>query len=113
MATYTIDSYSVRVWSSRPTTNLSPGVAVTGIYLYEGGAYRGYAYFYPDGTPLALPVIDAAAGQIFIHLNLSQLTGILQLLREEKPVYLYEFGTTNAGLMTGTEPTGEEEGIAG
>jgi hypothetical protein len=35
------------------------------------------------------------------------------MLREEQPIYLYEFGATNAGLMTGQEPTGEEEGIAG
>jgi hypothetical protein len=112
-ATYNIDSYSVRLWSSRPTTNLNPGVAVAGIYLYEGGVYRGYAYFYPDGTPLSQPVIDAANGQVFVSFNLSQLGPVLQMLREEKPVYLYEFGVTNAGLMTGSEPTGEEEGLAG
>jgi hypothetical protein len=45
-ATYPIDNYAVRLWPSRPTSNLNPGV-------------------------------------------------------------------TNAGLMTGQEPTGEEEGIAG
>jgi hypothetical protein len=112
-ATYNIDSYSVRLWSSRPTTNLSPGVAVAGIYLYEGGVYRGYAYFYPDGTPLAPAVIDAANGQVFVHFNLSQLGPVLMMLREEKPIYLYEFGPDNAGLMTGSEPTGEEEGLAG
>lgn len=112
-ATYTIDTYSVRLWSSRPTTNLSPGVAVAGIYLYEQGNYRGYAYFYPDGTPLAPPVINSANGFIALHFNLSQLAAVLQLLREERPVYLYEFGVTNAGLMTGGEPTGEEEGTSG
>jgi hypothetical protein len=35
------------------------------------------------------------------------------MLREETPIYLYEFGVDNAGLMTGGEPTGEEEGLAG
>lgn len=113
MASYQIDSYAVRMWSSRPTTNLSPGVAVAGIYLYQGATYRGYVYFYPDGTPLAPPVIDATNGRIFIHFNLSQLDAVLQLVREEKPVYLYEFGATNVGLMTGAEPTGEEEGLSG
>ena len=92
---------------------MNPGIAVAGVYLYEGGAYRGYAYFFPDGTPLAPAVIDATNGRVFVHFNLSQLAGVLQLLREEKPVYLYEFGVSNAGLMTGSEPTGEEEGIAG
>jgi hypothetical protein len=113
MAMYTIDTYAVRMWSSRPTTNLNPGIAVAGIYLYEAGIYRGYAYFYPDGTPLAPAVIDSANDFIAVHYNLSQLDGILQMLREEKPIYLYEFGVSNAGLMSGMEPTGEEEGISG
>ncbi|MDP8931616.1 MAG: hypothetical protein M3O70_24360 [Actinomycetota bacterium] len=113
MATYTIDTYSVRLWSSRATTNLSPGVAVAGIFLYEGGTYRGYAYFFPDGTSLAPAVIDATNGRVFVHFNLSQFDGVVQMLREEKPIYLYEFGVNNAGLMTGIEPTGEEEGISG
>ena len=58
MATYEIDTYHIRLWSSRPTTELNPGIAVAGIYLYE-------------------------------------------------------FGPSNAGLMTGGEPTGEEEGLSG
>ncbi len=113
MTTYNITNYSVRMWSSRPTTDHSPGVAVAGVYLYEGGSYRGYAYFFPDGTALAPAVIDAANGRIYVHFNLSQLHPVLQMLREEKPIYLYEFGVTNAGLMTGLEPTGEEEGLGG
>ena len=113
MASYSIDGYSIRMWSSRPTTNLNPGVAVAGIYLYQGAIYRGYAYFFPDGTPLAPAVIDAANGRIFVHFNLSQLAGVMQMLREEKPIYLYENGADNAGLMSGSEPTGEEEGAAG
>jgi len=104
---------TARLWSSRPTTELNPGIAVAGIYLYEAGKFRGYAYFYPDATPLAPAVIDAVNGAIFVHFNLSQFAGVLQLLREERPVYLYEFGPSNAGLMTGGGPTGEEEGLSG
>ncbi len=111
MTSYNIDKYSVRRWSSRPTTNRSPGTAVAGIYLYQGNVYRGYAYFFADGTPLADPVITA--DKVFVHFNLSELDSILQMLREERPIYLYEFGPNNAGLMTGAEPTGEEEGRNG
>ena len=113
MTTYLIDSYSVRLWSSRPTTNFDPDVAVAGVYLFEGATYRGYVYFHPDGTPLSPPVIDAVAGQVFLSFNLSLLDPVLQMLREEQPIYLYEFGPDNAGLMTGQEPTGEEEGTGG
>ena len=52
-------------------------------------------------------------GAIYVHFNLSQFAGVVHLLREERPVYLYEFGPSNAGLMTGGEPTGEEEGLSG
>ena len=45
--------------------------------------------------------------------NLSQLGPVLQLLREEQPIYLYDLGPDNVGLMTGQEPTGEEEGPGG
>jgi hypothetical protein len=111
-ATYQIDTYAVRMWSSRPTTNLDAGVAAAVISLFEAETFRGYAYFYPDGTPLADPVIDTTNGAVFAHFNLSQLDGVLQMLREEKPLSLHEFGITNAGLMSGGEPTGEEEGLA-
>lgn len=109
MPAYKISSYSVRMWSSRPTTNLSPGVAVAGIYLYEGDSYRGYVYFYPNGTPLASPVFHSSTNQAFLHFNLSELESTIDLLRTEEPVYLYYFSPSNAGLYTGKEPTGEEE----
>jgi hypothetical protein len=112
-AVYEIDQYWVRMWSSRPTTNLNPGIAVAGIFLLQGGIFRGYAYFYPDGTGLAPPAIDSVEGVIAVHYNLSQLAAVLQMVREERPLYLFEFGAENAGLQTGIEPTGEEEGISG
>ena len=109
MPSFNIDTYAVRMWSSRPTTNLNPGVAVAGIYLYEGITYRGYVYFFPDGTALAPPVYNSTTDQAFLHFNLSQFPATVELLRSEEPVYLYYFSATNAGLYTGQEPTGEEE----
>ena len=113
MPTYLIDSYSVRLWSSRPTTNLDPLVPVAGVYLFEGATYRGHVYFHPDGTALSPPAVDAVSGEVFLSFNLSQLGPVLQLLREEQPIYLYDLGPDNVGLMTGQEPTGEEEGPGG
>ena len=109
MPQYAIDGYALRMWSSRPTTNLSPGTAVAGIYLYEGNTYRGYVYFFPDGTPLAPPVHDPTNGRAFLHLNLSQFDATIEILRTEKPIYLYYSSPTNAALMSGKEPVGEEE----
>jgi hypothetical protein len=110
---YKIDSYSVKIPSSKPTTTLNPNSASAGIYLYEQGTYRGYAYFFPDGTPLAPAVIDSVNGFIAAHYNLSQFAAMLQMLREEDPIYLYDFGGADVGLACGSEPTGEEEGING
>jgi hypothetical protein len=112
-AVYEIDQYWIRMWSSRSTTNVNPNVAVAGIFLLQGGIFRGYAYFHPDGVALPPPAFDSVEGVISVHYNLSQLTGVLQMVREERPLYLYEFGPENAGLATGIEPTGEEEGTSG
>jgi hypothetical protein len=109
MAQFKIDGYAVRSWSSRSTTNLSPGTAVVGIYLYEGNTYRGYVYFFPDGTQLAPPVYHSATSRIFLHFNLSQFHATLEMLRNEKPIYLYYLSPTHAALRTGKEPVGEEE----
>jgi hypothetical protein len=100
--------------SSRPTTNLNPNIAVAGIFLFEGQNYRGYAYFYPDGTPLDPPIIVPPPDDfIALSYNLSELNAVLQMIREEQPIYLFEYGVSFAGLRTGSEPTGEEEGLSG
>jgi hypothetical protein len=109
MPEFPVDGYAFRQWSSRPTTNLNPGVAVAGVYLYQGANYRGYIYFFPDGTPLAAPVYDAANGRVFLHVNLSQFQGTMEMLRTEKPLYVYYNDVSNAALRSGVEPTGEEE----
>ncbi|NIN69810.1 MAG: hypothetical protein GTO63_35040 [Anaerolineae bacterium] len=109
VAQYKIDRYAVRLWSSRPTTERSPSTGVGGIYLYEGDTYRGYVYFYPDGTVLAPPVHDAANGCIFLHFNLCQFHAVMDMLRAEHPIYLYYASPADAALRTGKEPVGEEE----
>jgi len=108
MAQFKIDGYATRLWSSRPTANLT-GSAVAGIYLYEGNTYRGYVYFFPDGAHLDPPVFHSATGRIFLNFNLSQFHATLEMLRTEKPIYLYYLSTTNAYLRSGKEPVGEEE----
>ncbi|RSC93157.1 hypothetical protein [Tenacibaculum singaporense] len=109
MPSFKIDKYSVRIWSSRKTNNLNPGVALAGIYLYQGTKYRGYAYFFAEDTPLAQPVYNSSTGQVFVHYNLSQFDAVLDILRNESPIYLYYHSPSNAGLNTSREPVGENE----
>jgi hypothetical protein len=114
LPSYLINRYSITFKSSRPSTDLNPDSATTGIYLFNDQDYLGYAYFYPDGTPLRPPVILQSPGPfIALSYNLSQLDAILTTLREEQPIYLFEFGSEFAGLSVGVEPTGEEEGLGG
>lgn len=109
MASFEIDGYSIRLWSSRSTTSTSSGVAVAGIYLYERNTYRGYVYFFPDGTALSPPVEDSTNGRVFLHLNLSQFHATMEIMRTEEPIFLYYVSPTHAGLRSGKEPVGEEE----
>jgi hypothetical protein len=51
----------------------------------------GYVYFFPDGTPPVPPSSTPPTGASFVHFNLSQLGAVMQMLREEKPILLYEF----------------------
>jgi hypothetical protein len=109
MVEYEIDEYGLRLWSSRPTTNLNPNTAVAAIYLYEKNTYRGYIYFYPDGTPLAPPVNDSENGRIHLHFNLCQFHAVMEMLRTELPIFLYYYDPSNAAIRSGKEPVGEEE----
>ncbi len=104
MVEYTIDNFAVRHWAGRSTKPGSPGVAVTGIYLFEGDAYRGYVYFYPDGTDLRAPALKRDQGQIQLCFNLSQLDSTLAMLHNNNPVTLYYQSQTDAGLKAGKDP---------
>lgn len=108
MTTFRIDGYAVRLWSSRRTTNLSPGTAVAAIYLYEGNIFRGHILFFPDGTPLS-PPSEHPNSRIFLNFNLCQFEATIETLRNESPIYLDYYSSTNAALRTGKEPVGEEE----
>lgn len=101
---YPIDNIAVRQWSSRSTNGGSTGVAVAGVYFFQGETYRGYVYFYPDGTELHPPAINLGQGQIQLHFNLSQYVSTLELLHNGQAVTLYYASSTDAGLKTGRDP---------
>ncbi len=59
------------------------------------------------------PAFESEFDLIALHYNLSLFAPMLQLLREESPVFMYWFDEMNAGLQTHLEPTGEEEHVPG
>ena len=99
MASYLIDNYSIRQWSSRSAEQASSGVAFAGIYLYNGDVRRGQVYFYPDGVDLLPPTLREDKHQILLNFNMSQLPGTLTML-EQGPVTVFFNSVTDAGLTT-------------
>ena len=55
MPAHNFDQYAIYLFSSKSTGEASSGY-VAGIYFYQGGKYRGRAFFYPDGR--TLPDLD-------------------------------------------------------
>lgn len=83
--------------------------------LWGGGQIRGTISFYADTAILPDPTSDAQ-GKMQMHLNASQMDTVIELLRQENPVWIWlndASGLTQAGLAAGNEPVGEEEGAAG
>jgi len=112
MPAYEVDTYQLRIYSSRSSTDLNPARADAIVFLYHQSTYRGVLRFYPDGTALPPGSHDATAGTVTIHLNQSQFDSVVDILRNEKPVHLYGSPTYNF-LLIGSEPVGEEEGSGG
>jgi hypothetical protein len=84
------------------------------VYMNDDtGRYRGYIAFH-EGTISADGFVVHGNGIINAFMPMSKLPTMLDVLRNEKPVYFnvneqYKW----ASLSTGAEPTGEEEGPAG
>ena len=105
MATYfgKIDSYFTNV--------LSPKTYAGKRLMNLSGSFgKAILWFLPDGT--TLPDNRKRAGQnVFnVHYYINDWAAILDILRNEKPVYFNFSDTSNAAqIYTGNEPVGEEE----
>lgn len=112
--THTIDEYSVQVYANDLRGNLTRWAAGV-IYLYSSGNHVGSAYFARDGY--TAPDAVYSGGIIYFHAQSEQYERVLDLLRNEQPVYLRwtphsDSGEPNDGdayFYTGREPVGEEE----
>ena len=102
MSEYHIDSFAIRQWSSRHMPN--KGVAMGGIYLFEGDRYCGDIYFYAAGTDLKRPSLHESTGRIHLHFFITQYAMILDMLRNEEEIVLYFDSATDAGLHSGRDP---------
>jgi hypothetical protein len=80
------------------------------IGLKHAGEFIGQLVFRPNGT--TLPVDANANGQVTLYYHLDDFQNAIDLLRNEKPVYLYFNGSGGGfenGIKTMVEKVGEGE----
>lgn len=96
--TYTVNVLSPKPYNGRRLINLA------------GSFGSVVLWFYPEDT--TLPENRKRSGQnIFdVHYHLDSWSAVLDVLRNESPVYFNYSDTSNAAqIYTGREPVGEEE----
>ncbi len=98
-----IKRYEYYIFSSRES---SPAHSV--ILLYGDRGYIGGAFFSSSDEPLA-PAEKFPNGVYGLYYRRADLPIIIDLLRNEKPVYLIFSGGNNSRLSTSQEPVGEGE----
>ena len=78
------------------------------IWLKNAGKYIGQLIFQPDGT--ALPADGLSGTQVNIYYHLQNYAHCIDLLRNEKPMYLlYTASGAENGIKTTAEIVGEGE----
>lgn len=110
MAVIEIKKYDVAFYAGGRNAAGYPYKAIIGL-RGEDGRLLGAAYFHRD--PAKMPGADAhkATGYVSCHYAADDYQHVLDLLRNEKPVYVeFEAGVGNvASIRTSAEPVGEGE----
>ncbi len=98
MAVTTIDEYEVMYSANKFFPR---------IWLKNGGKYIGQLIFHPDGS--VLPPDGMSGGQVNLHYHLEDFDNAIDLLRNEKPMYLLYAGS-GPGFENGIKTTAEAVG---
>ena len=104
MALREITIYRYYFFSSRN----EPGQARAVIQFWGEDGYLGAASFYDDDSELP-PAMQYPSGVVSLHYHYADLMPILDMLRNEKPVFVEFNGGLNSRLTTSGEPVGEGE----
>jgi hypothetical protein len=104
-----VKTYDVRVWGG-PNGYSNEGR--TRIQLKDATFTLGWIYFYDEGTPIPndSKVVNQQyqREQIRMYLPLSMLESVIDLLRNESPIF-FQFTFNHGMLSTGSERIGEGE----
>lgn len=78
------------------------------IWLKSAGKYIGQLIFHPNGT--TLPADSMTGTQVNLHYHLDDFQNCIDMLRNEKPMYLLWMGAgAENGIKTTAEAVGENE----
>lgn len=100
-----IEEYKYYTFSSRDSST-----ANTVVLFYGAEGYLGGAFFSTDSAPLQTAQ-KYPSGVYGLFYSYADLPGIIDMLRNEKPVYLIYNGDINSRLSTMKEPVGEGEDL--
>lgn len=101
MRTVEITKYTYHLFSSRTEDAVM-------LFLYDDKHdVAGQVLFVGDDEPL--PPAAEAAGRVALYFRHSQLPAVVDMLRNEGPVYLRWAGPLNTSLSTEYEPVGDGE----
>lgn len=99
MTEYPVSSYAVYVIT---------GTHSTCIQFYEHDKYRGAICFFPNDADLEDAQLDSN-GRIILNMRINRLHAVLDIVRNEKPLFLFYDSPNNAGLRTGREIIGDDQ----
>jgi hypothetical protein len=96
-----VSKYTYHCFSSRDRDDVV-------LFLYDGHAQViGQVLAVPDGEPL--PAAARRNGRVMLYYHRGAIAQVVDLLRNESPVYLLWGEGRNTALATGYEPVGEGE----
>jgi hypothetical protein len=101
-----IKKYKYYTFSSRDAST-----ANTVILFYGDTEYLGGAFFSNDDEAPLEPAVKHPSGVFGLRYRYADLPVIVDMLRNEKPVYLIYSGEQNTRISTTSEPVGEGENM--
>ena len=100
-----LENYKYYTYSSR---GFDFGYSHTVILMYSADGYIGAVFFQKSDEGLK-PATKSSGGIYSLYYSYADLPQIIDMLRNESPVYLIYNGEKNSRLSTSSEPVGEGE----
>jgi hypothetical protein len=106
-----IKDYSVTYYAGGKNVTKHPYRAVINLYEQKKSGYLGSAYFHRTVKTVPDTDTETAKGVVYMHFTEEQFAVVLDLLRNEQPLYLHFTGDKwhIASFNTAREPVGEGE----